>query len=391
MAATTLSSCVRSCRLFVGTVVLLLAASPALSQTVETKAKQVYMVEQETGTVLLSREADTVVAPASNAKLMTMDVALDAIKSGTLALSSAFPVSEYAWRTGGAPSGTSTMFAAIKSSVPVSALVTAIAVQFANDACLILAEGLAGSEGAFVEKMNARARALGLAASRFANATGLPDPRNQTSMRDLVTLARHLQETYPDFYSAYALPDFEWNKIRQRNRNPLIAANIGVDGLVTGFAEGQGFSIVASMAREGRRVFLAAGGFATDKERTEESRKLLDWAMTDFARKRLFEAGETVAEAPVYGGAVPRVALVPTAPVDILLQTSSQEKVVAEAVYHWPLKSPVAKGAVVGRLVVTRGGKTIREVPLEAAEGVEEGPLTRRAADALQELLFFWL
>ncbi|OLP53855.1 D-alanyl-D-alanine carboxypeptidase [Rhizobium rhizosphaerae] len=372
-------------------VACLLAASAAFGQGVETKAKQVYMIEQETGTVLLSREADTVVAPASNAKLMTMEVALEAIRSGSLALTSDFPVSEFAWRTGGAPSGTSTMFAAIKSRVPVPALLTAIAVQFANDACLILAEGLAGSEQGFVDRMNARAAALGLSASRFANATGLPDPRNQTSMRDLVTLARHLQETYPDAYANYALPDFEWNKIRQRNRNPLVHANIGVDGLVTGFAEGQGFSIVASMAREGRRVFLAAGGFASDKERTEESRKLLDWAMTDFVRKRLFEAGETVAEAAVYGGAVPHVALVPVAPVDILLQTSSQEKVVAEVVYRWPLKSPLAKGAEVGRLVVTRGGKTIREVPLAAAQAVDQGPLTRRAADALQELLFFWL
>ncbi len=363
----------------------------AQAQVFETKAKQVYLVDAETGTVLFAKDENTPVPPASLAKLMTMEVVFDAIARKELALDTAFPVSEYAWRTGGAPSGTSTMFAALKSSPRVVDLIQGVTVQLANDACIVLAEGIAGSEAAFAKRMTERAKELGLTGSVFNNATGLPDPKNVMTMRDLAQLARHIQTTYPDFFPYYAQAEFEWNKIRQRNRNPLVHANIGVDGFAAGFAEGYGYAMVATMQRDGRRVFLALGGLASDKERLEETRKILDWAMTAFEKKRLFERGETVGDASVYGGAASHVPLVTSEPVDILIPANNPERLTARVVYRWPLPMPVEAGKAAGTLKIWSGERLLREVPVETAQSVGQGSLSSRALDALQELLFFWL
>lgn len=357
----------------------------------DTKAKQIYLVDAETGTVLFARGEDEPVPPASLAKLMAMELVFEALDKGELTPGTTFEVSEYAWRTGGAPSGTATMFAAIRSRVPVADLIRGAIVQLANDACIILAEGMSGSEAAFAERMTARARELGMPVATFKNATGLPDPGNRITMRELVTLARHLHEAHPDGYRLYSQPDFEWNKIFQRNKNPLIAANVGVDGLATGFAEGFGFSVAASMRRGDRRVYLAMGGLESDKERTEESRRVLDWAMTNFEKRRIFADGETIGEASVYGGAASRVALVAGGAVDALLPVNNPERLTARIVYKWPLRAPVAAGQQVGVVKLWNGDKLIREVPVRTASAVGPGTLTSRAFDALQELLFFWL
>ncbi|AFL52586.1 D-alanyl-D-alanine carboxypeptidase (penicillin-binding protein 5/6) [Sinorhizobium fredii] len=370
-----------------------IAQGEAAAQTpaFDTKAKQIYLIDAETGTVLFARGEDEPVPPASLAKLMAMEVVFEALDKGELTPETVFPVSEHAWRTGGAPSGTSTMFAAIKSQIRVADLVQGAIVHLANDACIILAEGLAGSEAAFAERMTARARELGMPVATFKNATGLPDPGNRITMRELVALSRHLREAHTDFYRLYAQPEFEWNKILQRNKNPLIAANVGVDGLATGFAEGFGFSLAASMQRGDRRVYLAMGGLETDKERTEESRRVLDWAMTNFEKRRIFSNGETIGEASVYGGAASRVSLVAAGPVDLLLPVNNPERLTARIVYKWPLAAPVAAGQQVGVVKLWNGDKLLREVPVKTAEAVEPGTLTSRALDALQELLFFWL
>ena len=367
------------------------AAAPPAATVFETKAKQAYLIDAETGTVLFAKNEDAVVPPASLAKLMTMEVVFDALKRAEIHLDTAFPVSEHAWRTGGAPSGTATMFAALKSQVPVADLIRGVTVQFANDACIILAEGMAGSEDAFAARMTKRAGDLGLKASSFHNATGLPNPDNKTTMRDLVTLAHHIQTAYPDFYPLYSEVDFEWNKIRQRNRNPLISANIGIDGFVTGFAEGYGFSMVASMQRNGKRVFLAIGGLETDKDRIEETRKILEWSMTAFEKRRLFEAGEAVGDAAVYGGMVGHVPLVTAEPVDVLVPANNPDRLVARVVYRWPLPMPIKAGQPAGTLKVWNGDRLLREIPVTTAAAVETGPLSSRALDALQEMLFFWL
>jgi D-alanyl-D-alanine carboxypeptidase (penicillin-binding protein 5/6) len=363
------------------------AVSPP--QPIETKAAQVYLVEASTGTVLLSKNERQSFAPASLAKLMTLEVVFQALDKGEIRPDTVYPVSEYAWRTGGAPSRTSTMFAAVKSQVPVADLIRGIAVQTANDGCLVIAEGMEGSEAKFVERMNARAAELGLTDSRFGNATGLPHPDNRSTLYDLVKLSRHLVETYPDLYRTFSLPEFEWNKILQRNRNPLLS--FGADGLGTGFAEGSGFAIVASMERNGRRLFLGLSGVATDKERTEEAMRLLNWGFDSFEMRTLFKAGEVVGEASVYGGAQSTVPLVSAKPVEVYVPVNNPERLQARIVYRWPLNPPVAADAEIATLNVFSGERPLVSLPLKSAASVEVGTLRQRAWDALIELLFFWI
>lgn len=368
------------------------AAEPArTSTTFDTKARQAYLVDGATGTVLFARNENEPVTAASLAKAMTLAVVFKALRTGETTLETLYPVSEHAWRTGGAPSRTATMFAALKSRIRVEDLIRGVAVQAANDACIILAEGVSGSEDAFAARMNDEARQLGLAQSRFDNATGLPARGNQVSMHDLVVLARHLRQTYPDLYGYYAEPEFEWNRIRQRNRNPLVGLNMGADGLVMGFAEDAGYGLVVSVERGGRRLYLAMSGLSSEKERLDEARRIIDWGMTAFTSKTLFKAGAVVAEASVYGGSSGRVPLVTPEDVDVLLPIDNTDRLSARVVYSWPLTAPVGSGQKVGVLRLWNGDRFLREVPLETASAVEVGTLSSRALDALQELLFFWL
>ena len=256
-----------------------IGAASAQTQPFETRAGQAFMIDAETGTVLFSKDPDTPFPPASLAKLMTMEVVFNAIRTGKLSLDDEFTVSEHAWRTGGAPSRTSTMFAALNSSIRVEDLIQGVIVQSANDGCIILAEGMAGSEDNFVQLMNERARELGLTTSVFRNSTGLPAEGQFVTARELVRLATHIWREYPEFYKYYSQADFTWNKIFQRNRNPLLGLNIGADGLKTGYTEASGYAIVGSAARDGRRVFIAMSGVDTDARRAEEARRLIEWGM----------------------------------------------------------------------------------------------------------------
>ncbi len=364
---------------------------PAPPAGFDVKARQVYLIEAETGTILLARNEDEVVPAASLAKLMTMDVVFKALKDGDTSLDTQYPVTEHAWRTGGAPSRTATMFAALKSHIRVEDLVRGIAVQFANDACIILAEGLAGSEGAFAERMTKEARALGLTRSTFVNATGLPDPQNRVTMREMVLLAAHLQTTYPDYLHYYDEPEFEWNRIRQRNRNPLLALGLGVEGFATGFSEEGGYSIVASVKHEGKHLLFAMGGLETEKLRTDESRRLIEWALSSFSRRTLFKAGETITDASVYGGDTAKVPLAVRDRVDVFLPTDNSQRLNARVVYNWPILAPVETGRAVGTLRISNDKRLLREVPVETAAAVGEGSLPSKALDALLELLFFWI
>ncbi|WP_421592496.1 D-alanyl-D-alanine carboxypeptidase family protein [Shinella sp. M27] len=357
----------------------------------DVKAKQVYLIEAETGTVLFARAEDELVPAASLAKLMTMATVFKALSAGEITLETQYPVTEYAWRTGGAPSRTSTMFAALKSNVRVEDLVRGVTVQFANDACIILAEGMAGSETAFVTRMNKEARDLRLKKSTFANATGLPNPDNKVTMREMVDLARHLETTYPERMAYYLEPEFEWNKIKQRNRNPLLALNIGVTGFVTGFSEEGGYSIVAAVNRDGKHLVLAMGGLENDKVRIEESRRIIEWALSSFERRTLFKQGEAIADASVYGGDASTVPLVAGEQVDVFLPKDNSQKLVARVVYTWPVRAPVQPDKAVGTLKIWNDKQLLREVPVKTAGAVGEGTLRMRALDALIELFFFWI
>ncbi len=367
------------------------AQSAAPQAGFDVKAKQVYLIEAETGTVLFARAEDELVPAASLAKLMTMATVFKALSAGEITLETQYPVTEFAWRTGGAPSRTSTMFAALKSNVRVEDLVRGVTVQFANDACIILAEGMAGSEAAFVTRMNKEARDLGLEKSAFANATGLPNPDNKVTMREMVDLARHLETTYPERMAYYLEQEFEWNKIKQRNRNPLVALNIGVTGFVTGFSEEGGYSIVAAVNRDGKHLVLAMGGLESDKLRIEESRRIIEWALSSFERRTLFKQGEAIADASVYGGDASTVPLVAGEQVDVFLPKDNSQKLVARVVYTWPVRAPVQPDTAVGTLKIWNDKQLLREVPVKTAGTVGEGTLRMRALDALIELFFFWI
>lgn len=366
------------------------SAETTRSPAFETKAAQAYMIEAKTGTVLLSKAEDQPISPASLAKIMVADTVLGAIADNEISLDTRYPVSEHAWRTGGAPSGTATMFAALKSEISVADLLKGVMVLSANDACIVLGEGLSGSEQKFAERMTNRARDLGLKTSVFANASGLPDPGNKVTVKDLVLLSRHLQQTYPDGYRTYVEPEFLWNKIAQRNRNPLAVQGIGIDGLATGFTEGQGFSIAASMERDGKRLFVALGGLKTDKERQEETKRVLEWGMSTFTYRPIFKSGEPVGEVSVYGGTQSSVAVAAHEDVDIFISTSNPERITGQITYDWPIYAPLKPGKEVGRLSLYAGPQLIRQVPIYTLHAVDEGGLTKRAMDALLELLLFW-
>lgn len=363
----------------------------AQAQLFATRAKEAFMIDAETGTILYAKNADKPIPPASLAKLMTMEIVFDAIKSGRLALNDQFYISENAWRNGGAGSGGSTMFAKVKSSVPLEDLIKGMAVVSANDACIAIAEGMAGSEQNFAKLMTERARQLGLKDMVFKNATGLPADGQVITARDMTLLALHIWKTYPDLYSYFALPSFTWNKITQRNRNPLLRMDIGADGVKTGFTDASGYAIVASVNRDGRRLFATLSGMSSENERAEESRKLLDWGLRAFDKAQLFAANDVVGSADVFGGASSSVPLKAKGPVSIFVPITNRDQLAARIVYKGPLVAPVASGARVGTLKVWIGDTLSQETPLYAAQSVDKGSLYQRALSSLEELAVGWL
>ncbi len=381
------------CSVAVAAAFAFFSAGPVQSQTGPfiAKAEQAYMIDADTGTVLLSQNENQPFPPVSLAKLMTVEVVLDALSKGQVTSETAYPVSEYAWRTGGAPSRTSTMFAALKSSVSINDLLTGIIVQNANDGCIVVAEGMAGSDAAFAKRMTARAGELGMSSSTFTNSTGLPDPGNRTTARDMVRLAQHLRDTYPERYGLFTKPDFEWNRIFQRNKNTLLMPGSGIDGLGLGFAEGSGFAAVVSAERDGRRVYLALAGIVDDKTRQEEARRVVDWGLTAFEKRHLFSKDEAVGSVSVYGGDVSHIDLSPKEDVSVLVPVNNPDRISGRIVYRWPLNAPLDVGANAGTLKIFSGERLLREVPLYTKAAVGKGSLTQNATGALKELLLFWL
>lgn len=372
-------------------IVLLLMTFRVFAIDFSTKAKQAYLIDARTGTVLFAKNENDLIPPASLAKIMTMEVVFDALKKGEITLEDQYNVSEHAWRTGGAPSRTSTMFASLGSDIRVEDLIRGAIVQSGNDSCIILAEGMEGSEEKFAKRMTDRARELGLTQSVFANPTGLPHPEAKVTMKELVHLAQHMYNTYPDFYKYYAETEFTWNRIRQLNRAPLLNAGIGVDGLKTGFTEASGYGIVSSIEQNGQRLFLAMSGMKDQKQRISETKRILEWGLRNFQPKLIFEDGETIGEASVYGGEGGQVDLVTKGDVDILLGVGNNERLKARIAYNWPLAAPVQKGDEVAEIRIWVGETLSRTAPLYAASDVEPGPLHRRAWDAFKEMLLFWL
>jgi D-alanyl-D-alanine carboxypeptidase (penicillin-binding protein 5/6) len=362
------------------------APAPRKEGEFNTAAPNAILIDADSGTILFERNADELVPPASLSKLMTAEVVFHEIAQGRLKLEDELLVSTHAWRTGGAPSRTSSMFAPINSRVKVEDLLRGMIIQSANDASIALAEGIARSEDKFAAMMTARAREIGLAKSTFGNPTGLPHPRQLMTVRELARLAGHIIQTYPEFYKIYGEREFTFNKIRQLNRNPLLPLNIGVDGLKTGFTKEAGYGLVGSAVQNDLRLIVVVNGLKTEKERAEEARRLLEWGFNNFTANVLFSAGQVIADAKVYGsGTVPLQA---ERDVKLMVQRGVRERIVARAVYSGPVRPPVKKGQRIGVLKVWRGDTMALEVPLQAVEPVEQGALPRRALDAVSEMFY---
>jgi serine-type D-Ala-D-Ala carboxypeptidase (penicillin-binding protein 5/6) len=361
--------------------------APKKDEGFQTAAPTAILIDAESGSVLFEKNADMLAPPASLSKLMTTEVVLNEIKQGRLKPTDEFMVSENAWRKGGAPSHTSSMFAPIHSRASVADLLHGVVIQSANDACIALAEGIAGSEEKFAEMMTARARELGLTKSTFGNSNGLPDPRQLMTARELAKLARQIIRTYPDDYRLYGETEFTWNKIRQLNRNPLLAMNIGADGLKTGFIKEAGYGLVGSAVQNGTRLIVVVNGTKTEKERADEGKKLLEWGFHNFQSETLFAEGQTIADAKLYGGERGSVALMADRVVGLMVSRVAQNKIIARVVYMGPVPAPVQQGQPIGRLKVWRNDALVLEVPLQAAESVGTGNLTQRAFDAATELV----
>jgi len=362
-------------------------AQPVKKDEVGIAAPHAILIEAETGSVLYERNADQLIYPASLAKLMTVEYVLHLIKEGKLKLTDEFNVSENAWRKGGAPSHSSTMFAALNSKVVVDNLLHGVIIQSANDACIVLAEGIAGTEAEFAAKLTQRAREIGLEKSVFTNSNGLPDPGTKVTTRELAKLARYIILNYPEFYSIFAQPDFTWNKIRQQNRNPLLPIVTGADGLKTGFTNEAGYGLVGSAAQNGLRLIVVVNGEKTAKERAEEGKKLLEWGFHNFEWRLLFAEGQTIGYAKVFGGASGSVPLVATGPVRIMVPKAGSGRIVARIVYTGPVPAPVAPGMPVGALKVWREENLVLEQPLKTAESVGKGNMSQRAVDAVTEMM----
>jgi D-alanyl-D-alanine carboxypeptidase (penicillin-binding protein 5/6) len=373
------------CRAMLAATALFVAGPTRAAETIQTLAQQAILMDAESGTILYEKNARSLMIPASLAKLMTAEVLFNEIKQGRFSLDQEFVISENAWRKGGAPSGGSTMFAAIHSHIPVADLISGLVVLSGNDAAIAIAEGVAGTEEAFAELMTRRARELGLNASVFKNASGADDPQQRTTALELALLARHVILTYPDLYKFFGQKEFTWNKIRQLNRNPLLTMDIGADGLKTGNLEDSGYGLVGSAVQNGQRLIVVINGAPTAKDRANEGRKLLEYGFRAFEAQELFPEGAVVASASVYGGEKSSVDLRAAGPIRVVTQRGAREKLSARLIYDGPLKPPVTAGTRVGILRIAEGESPILEVPLFAAESVGQGGLTRQAEDALIE------
>ncbi len=358
----------------------------ARAQAFQTAAPYAFLMDADTRTVLYAKQADTMMDPASTTKLMTAEVVFEELAQHRLQLTDKFTISERAWREGGARSGGSTMFANLHSQVAISDLLQGLLVQSGNDAAIALAEGISGSEEAFATLMNKRAKALGMVKSHFDNAWGDPEPDHKVTAREMALLTDHIIQTYPDLYAYCAEKQFTWNKITQRNRNPLLFMNIGADGVKTGFTKGSGFGLIGSAVQNGERLIVVVNGLKTAAARGDEARKLLEWGFRSFQSRQLFKAGSIVGSAQVYGGATGTVNLASATPIKLLVPRGSDDPITGEIRYQGPLMAPVKKGANVASLAVLRDGKVLASFPLETTDSVKTGSLQRRALDAAQEL-----
>lgn len=349
---------------------ILAGLAPSAYAQYETAAPHALILDYETGIVLYEKDARTPMAPASMTKIMTVEMVLDAIKSGRITLDTKLPVSEEAWRRGGVRSGSSTMFLDLNSEVRVEDLLRGAIIQSGNDACIALAEGLAGNETAFAQQMTRRAKTLGLESANFKNSTGWPHPEHVISAFDLAKLSRHLIKTHPDFYPIYAEREFEWNKVKQGNRNPLLGKMAGADGIKTGSTEASGYGLVGSAKRGEDRRIIVINGLPSKKARQSESLKIMQAAFAQFSVYDIYAADKIIGQADVYMGQEGDVGLKLGETVKLGLHMSERDSVRAKIEYKTPT-APITAGQEIGELIVTAAGKDEQRYPLFAASDVK--------------------
>ena len=345
------------------------------------------LIEASSGSVLFEKNADELRAPSSMMKLVTAEVVFHAIQEGKVKLTDEYRISENAWRRGGAPAGGSTMFAVLNSKISVDDLLHGAIIQSGNDACIALAEGMAGNERIFAsEFMTKRARELGLTRSTFGNANGLPDPGNKMTVRELAKLARYIIQTYPEFYKLFGEKEFTWNKIRQQNRNPLLNSMEGADGLKTGYTKEGGYGMVGSAVQNGTRLIVAINGLEDPEDRATEAKKMLEWGYRNFETRTLFAADQPLGYARVFGGESRSVKLSSPEPIKVMVSKQGNDKLIARLVYSGPVWAPIKAGQQIGVVRVWRGGNVAMEAPVYAAEAIGTGSTVRRAIDGASEL-----
>src|SRR5260221_10483957 len=352
-------------------LVLLLAGPPA--RAIESTAKQAFIIDFQTGTVLYAKEADAPMHPSSMSKLMTLYLVFERLKQGKMKLTDTLAVSERAWRMQG-----SKMFTPLNAQISIEDLLRGIIIQSGNDACVVVAEGLAGSEEAFVQLMNQKAKDLGLTNSHFANSTGWPDPNHMMTASDLAALARHIITDFPEYYHYFSEETFVFHGIKQGNRNPLLYKDFGADGLKTGHTEDAGFGLTASTLRNGRRIIIVLNGLTSMQNRAEEGRRMMDWAYRETENVQIAKAGQPLEEAPVWMGQSPTVPLALAGNYVVTLPRGARDTLKAKAVFDGPVPAPIAAGQVLGKLVINAPDMPPIEVPLVAANAVARlGPFGR--------------
>lgn len=366
--------------LFVG----VLSIGGAAAQNFETASRAAILIDYRSGDVLFEKNPDEPIPPASMSKLMTALVAFEEIEAGNLTLEETLPVSERAWRMGG-----SRMFVEVGTRVSVHELLQGIIVQSGNDACVVIAEALSGSEEAFADRLNRRGAEIGLTNTTLRNATGWPNPEHLMSVRDLSIIARQIIMRFPQYYEYYSQLEFEFNGINQHNRNPLLQAGIpGVDGMKTGYTRDAGYGLVASAERDGRRLILVVAGLESSSQRRSESERLLEHGFRHFEEYRLFEPDTIVVDAPVWQGATPSVPLVAGEVVGITLTRQARESLEVRVVYDSPIPAPVEAGQVIGQIELTVADQPTRVLPLVAAEAVDRAGVLGRMTGTLQYLIW---
>ncbi|MEH6547365.1 MAG: D-alanyl-D-alanine carboxypeptidase family protein [Sneathiella sp.] len=354
-----------------------------VAQALDTPAREAFVFDMNTGAVLMEKNADELMPPASMSKLMTVTMVMERLKDGSLKMDDTLPVSEIAWKKGG-----SKMFVRVDTRVKISDLLRGVIIQSGNDACIVIAEGLAGSEEAFGDAMTARARELGMEKSVFKNATGWPHPEHRMTARELGILTKHIIENFPEYYGIFSEIDFTFSEIKQGNRNPLLYKSTGADGLKTGHTEESGYGLVGSAKRDDRRLIVVLNGLTSAKERSREGERLLEWGFREFGNYSLFKPGDIVDNARVWLGETDTVPLTVEEDVTITLSRQERKSMVVKVVYNEPIPAPILEGTPVAQLLIEVPDKEPITVPLIATENIARPGVVRRLTSAVEYLIF---